>query len=81
MVRIQYKAFIHNIDRKINNDKDNHNSNDKKEHLQWNTTFDDTSRISYHQIKMKSKDTRPNKQLRLLGLHETPGNVIHEILS
>jgi hypothetical protein len=80
LVRIQYKAFIHNID---HNEKDNnHNSNDNnKEHLQWNTTFDDTSRISYHQNKMKSKDIRPNKQLRLLGLKDMPGNVIHEILS
>lgn len=89
MVRIRHKASsIHNInvDNNISNDKDNNHDNSNTDNnkgslLQWNTTFDDTNRISYHQNKMKSKDTRPGKQLRLLGLQEMSGNVIHEILT
>ena len=43
--------------------------------VQWNTHFSDPKRAEWHEKKMKSKDTRPAAQLKVLGIPS--GKAIH----
>lgn len=45
--------------------------------VEWKTEFQDEKRQQYHDEKMKSKNERPEKQMKLLGIK--PGTVNHII--
>ena len=40
--------------------------------VQWDTKFSDPKRKTYHEMKMRSKDERPQAQLDMLGLEGAP---------
>ena len=63
----------------IKDENNNNNVNEYKvEKKIWDTKFEDPQRQAYHDRKMQSKDSRPAKQLAVMGMQS--GTVVHELL-